>query len=376
MAELGSDGLARRYHDPRYRAILADVALGLAVPAVLAFTPAGRAGLGLADPLPEALGAFLLGILIVVVSALVRLPLTVWIGLRHERAFGFSRESTRDFALDRLKAVAIGSVLTGVALAGLVLCVRAFPSAWPLVAAGLGAVVVLLLSFVAPVVLEPIFNKFRPLEDSILREAVLGLSRDASVPVSEVLVADASKRTTKLNAYVSGLGATRRVVLFDTLVEQASTPEILTVVAHELGHRRYRHVALGTALAMGGVAAVVLALWALLSSGGVLDAIDATGPGDARVAAFAVLVASVLGLAAAPLHAALSRRWEYACDRFALEQTGDLGAFESAFSRLSDANLPDPAPPRLAYLWLFAHPTVPERVEAARRTAALATVQK
>jgi STE24 endopeptidase len=376
VEELGGERLARRYHDPRYRAILADVALGLAVPAVLAFTPAGRAVLGLVDSLPEALGAFLLGVLIVVVSALARLPLTVWIGLRHERAFGFSRESTRDFALDRVKAVAIGSVLSGVALAGLVLCVRAFPSAWPLVAAGLAAVVVLLLTFVAPVVLEPIFNKFRPLESSSLREAVLGLGRDASVPVSEVLVADASKRTTKLNAYVSGLGATRRVVLFDTLVEQASTPEILTVVAHELGHRRYRHVALGTALAMGGVAAVVLALWALLSSGVVLDAIDATGPGDARVAAFAVLVASVLGLGAAPLQAALSRRWEYACDRFALEQTGDLGAFESAFSRLSDANLPDPAPPRLAYLWLFAHPTVPERVEAARRWAALATVQK
>jgi STE24 endopeptidase len=332
--------------------------------------------LGLVDPLPEALGAFLLGVLIVVVSALVRLPLTIWVGLLHERAFGFSRESTRDFALDRLKAVAIGSVLTGAALAGLVLCARAFPSAWPLVAAGLAAAVVLLLTFIAPVVLEPIFNKFRPLENSSLREAVLGLGRDASVPISEVLVADASKRTTKLNAYVSGLGATRRVVLFDTLVEQASTPEILTVIAHELGHRRYRHVALGTAIGMGGVVAVVLALWALLSSGAVLDALDATGPGDARVAAFAVLVASVLGLGAAPLHAALSRRWEYACDRFALEQTGDLGAFESAFSRLSDANLPDPAPPRLAYLWLFAHPTVPERVEAARRTAALATVQK
>ena len=76
----------------------------------------------------------------------------------------------------------------------------------------------------------------------------------------------------------------------------------------------------------------------------------------------------------APLHAALSRRWEYACDRFALEQTGDLGAFESAFGRLSEANLPDPSPPRLAYLWLFAHPTVPERLAAARRVAALVTV--
>ena len=371
----GDDRLVRRYHDPRYRAILADVGFGIAVPAVLGFTSAGQAMLGVVDPEPEAVGAFLLGALIVLGSARGRLPLSVWLGLLHERAFGFSRQSRRHFALDRLKAVAIGSVLTGTALAGLVLCAQAFPSAWPLVAAGGGALVVLLLSFVAPVVLEPIFNTFRPLEDSSLRDAVLKLGVDAFVPVQEVLVADASRRTTKLNAYVSGLGATRRVVLYDTLLEQASTPEILTVVAHELGHRRYRHVALGTAVAMGGVAAVVLALWALLSSGAVLDAIDATGPGDARVAAFVLLVASLLGTAGAPLHAALSRRWEYACDRFALEQTGDLAAFESAFGRLSEANLPDPEPPRLAYLWLFAHPTVPDRLEAARRSAASSTVQ-
>ena len=372
----GGEQLARRYHDPRYRAILADVALGLAVLAVLAFTPFGHAVLGIVDPLPEALGAFLLGFLIVHLSALVRLPLSIWLGLLHERAFGFSRQSSRDFALDRVKSVAIGSVITGAALAGIVRCAQAFPSAWPLVAAAGGALVVLVLSFVSPVVLEPIFNKFDPLEASSLREAVLKLAEDASVPVQEVLVADASRRTTKLNAYVSGLGSTRRVVLYDTLLEQATTPEILTVVAHELGHRRYRHVALGTAVAMGGVAAVVLALWALLSSGAVLDAIDATGPADAGIAAFALLVASLLGIAAAPLQAALSRRWEYACDRFALEQTGDLEAFESAFGRLTEANLPDPDPPRLAYLWLFAHPTVPERLAAARRAAALATVQR
>ena len=233
----------------------------------------------------------------------------------------------------------------------------------------------LLLSFVAPVVLEPIFNKFRPVEASSLRDAVLKLGDDAAVPIREVLVADASKRTTKLNAYVSGLGATRRVVLYDTLLEQASTPEILTVVAHELGHRRYRHVALGTAVAMAGVAAVVVALWALLSSEAVLDAIGATGPGRrADRGLRAARRDRSSGSSAAPLHAALSRRWEYACDRFALEQTGDLEAFESAFGRLSEANLPDPAPPRLAYLWLFGHPTVPERLAAARLAAASVTV--
>lgn len=364
----------RSYHDPRYRAILADILLGFAVLAVLAFTPAGHDLLGVVDSLPAVLGAFLLGVLIVVLSALLRLPLAVWLGLLHERRFGFSRESAAAFALDRLKVVTIGAVLTGAALAGLVLSARTLPSAWPMVCGIGAALLVLLLSFVAPVVLEPMFNRFRALEDSALREAVLRLADRSGVPVREVLVADASRRTTKLNAYVSGLGATRRVVLFDTLVEKASEPEVLTVVAHELGHRRFRHVAAGTAIAMAGAAAYVVVLWALLSSEAVLEAIGASGPGDPRIAAFALLVGSLLGLAAAPFQAALSRRWEYACDRFALVQTGDLAAFELAFGQLSEANLPDPAPPRLAYLWLFAHPTVPERVAAARRAASSVTV--
>jgi len=374
VAEGTSTDRERSYHDPRYRVILADLLLGLALTALLAFTSAGQDVLGVVDGLPAVLGAFLLGVLIVVLSALVRLPFTVWLGLLHERRFGFSRESTAAFAVDRLKAVTIDGVLTGSVLAGLVLCARVFPSAWALVA-GLGAAfLVLLLSFVAPLVFEPVFNRFRPLEDSGLRDAVLRLADRSRVPVREVLVADASRRTTKLNAYVSGLGATRRVVLFDTLVEKASEPEVLTVVAHELGHRRFRHVALGTAIAMGGAAAYVFLLWALLSSEAVLDAIGASAPGDAAIVAFALLVGSLLTLAAAPLHAALSRRWEYACDRFALAQTGDLGAFELAFGQLSESNLPDSAPPHLAYLWLFSHPTVPERVAAARRAAALGTV--
>ncbi len=249
---------ARRYHDPRYRAILADLAIGLAFLALVAFTAPGHALAGVVDPLPEALGALALGALLVVLSALVRLPLSIWLGLTHERAFGFSRQSGREYALDRVKGIGIGAALTGLGMAGLVGAAVVFPASWPVVAAVGAALLVLLLSFVAPVVLEPVFNKFRPLEDAELRAAVIQLAADAGVPVREVLVADASKRTTKLNAYVSGLGATRRVVLYDTLVESATTPEVLTVVAHELGHRRYRHVALGTALAMGGSVGFVL----------------------------------------------------------------------------------------------------------------------
>jgi len=102
--------VARRYHDPRYRVILADLAVGLAFLALVAFTPPGHALAAVVDGLPEALGAVLLGALLVVLSALLRLPFSVWLGLTHERKFGFSRQSGKDFALDRIKSIGIGAL--------------------------------------------------------------------------------------------------------------------------------------------------------------------------------------------------------------------------------------------------------------------------
>ena len=177
----------------------------------------------------------------------------------------------------------------------------------------------------------------------------------------EVLVADASKRTTKLNAYVSGLGATRRVVLYDTLVEYGDDAR-----GADRRRARARPPPLPPRRARDGARDAGAAAFVSSSgrcSGTTLSWTRSTRAARATRASCRSSSSSArcLGLLLAPLQAALSRSWEYACDRFAVEQTGDLTAFESAFGRLSEANLPDPAPPRLAYLWLFSHPTVPER---------------
>src|SRR5881398_652123 len=178
------------------------------------------------------------------------MPLSLWRGWWRERSWGFSTQGIGAWFGDRLKALAVSVVLGA--------------GAWA--AAVALALAVLLLSLVAPVVLEPLFNRFRPLEDETLAASVRLLSQRAGVPVREVLVADASRRTTKVNAYVSGIGRTRRVVVFDTLLAMAGSaageagdarPEdrgaegaavddpaaVEVVVAHELGHRRDGHVA-------------------------------------------------------------------------------------------------------------------------------------
>jgi STE24 endopeptidase len=363
---------AGRYHRPRYVLLLVNLVLGLAVLAVLAFSWPG-------DRLDDALqrlgwagAAAVWAAVVVVVLEALRLPGAYWIGYVREHQYGFSRQSVSGWIGDQAKGLAVGLVLTVATLTVFVALARAFPSAWPLVAAPALALAVLVLSFVAPVVLEPLFNRFDPLEDEELAARLRGVADRAGVPVRHVLVADASRRTTKHNAYVSGLGKTRRVVVWDTLLARGEPGEIRLVVAHELGHRRFRHVARWTTISMALVAAFVVILWALLQWDWLLDAIGASGPGDPRVIPFVLFLGSVLELAVQPFANAISRRWERDCDRFSLDLTRDPEAYEQTHHLLALENLGDLDPPKAIYLFFASHPTAPERLAAGRAWAAAA----
>jgi STE24 endopeptidase len=284
----------------------------------------------------------------------------------HERRFGLSSQTAAGWLADRAKGLALSGTLSAAAFLALVGLARALPSSWPAAAAPLGALAVAVLGFLSPVVLEPVFNRFAPLGDAALAERLRGLAAQAGVPIREVLVADASRRTRKPNAYVSGLGRTRRLVLFDTLLAGADADEVAVVAAHELAHRRERHVARGTALGAAGAAAAVVALWGLLEADGVRAAAGVTGAGDPRVVPLAIVLVLGLELLAAPAGGALSRAWERVADRVSLELTGDVGAFRSLHRRIALENLADLAPPGWAYLLFGSHPTPPERLAAAR----------
>jgi STE24 endopeptidase len=205
-------------------------------------------------------------------------------------------------------------------------------------------------------VLEPLFNRFRPVDEELGRR-LRSLADRAGAPVKEVLVADASRRTNKVNAYVSGLGASRRVVVWDTLLDAVSTAEVEVVVAHELGHRKLRHVAKFSAVAMAIAAAVVVLVRLVVGT---------PAPGDLPTAVLLVLAAQAV---VAPCFAAYSRRYERQADLFALDVTQDLSAFEHVMIDLAKRNLGDLQPPRLVYLFLFTHPTAPERLALGRAHA-------
>ena len=293
--------------------------------------------------------------IVVAVATAVRAPLALWSGLIHERRWGFSTQRLPSWAADRAKATGINILLTAVALLVLVGFARALPDWWAAPAAASFAFATLLLSFVAPVVLEPLFNRYTSLQEATLAAELHRLAERAGVPIRDVLVQDTSRRTRKANAYVSGLGRTRRVVLSDTLLEQASPAEVRLVVAHELGHRRERHVLLGTLLTMAAAVAATVIVWALLGA----------RVGDPGQVPLVLLIGLGITLTSLPALTAVSRRWERAADRYSLELTGDRAAYTTVFRRLAQTNLTDLDPPRLLYLLLFTHPTPPERLAAA-----------
>lgn len=221
-------------------------------------------------------------------------------------------------------------------------------------------------SFLFPVVVEPAFNDFSSLPAGQLRTDLLAMADRDGVPVDEVLVADASRRTTALNAYVSGFGSSRRIVVYDTLLRESTPREVELVVAHELGHAEEQDVLHGTVIGalLGGAA--ICALFLLLSSAPLLRRVGASGPTDPRVIPLVLFLALLAPLAGSPLTNLVSRHVEARADLHSLELTGDVPTFVAGERRLSTTNLSDLSPSRLAYALFFTHPSGPERIALAR----------
>lgn len=300
---------------------------------------------------------------IVLAGTLIDLPFGAW-RLRYERRWGFSRTSTAQWASDQIQELIL-SVVLGIA-AALAFAGVTRLAHWWLVAWVGGALLLALLVMVAPAVISPLFNHFRPLHDPELRARTQELADRAGVEIRSVLVMDASRRTAKHNAYFTGLGRTKRVVLWDTLLADYEPAATLVVLAHELGHWRRRHVLRLLGLAAVGLGPALFVLDRLLSAAGAQRALGVSGATDPAALVVAVAVAVVLQAAALPALGWCSRAWERQADLDSLELTGDADAFAALQRDLALRNLSDLAPSRWAYL-LASHPPPPERLALAGR---------
>jgi STE24 endopeptidase len=345
-------------------ASLVSLLLSLAVSAVLGLTRAGaRLVTAVARPVGGGrIAQLLLGVAaLVVLGRLVTLPISAYGEVVRHR-YGLSTRSWWLWLRDVSVSTAISAAVTGLLLLSILWLVRRAPRMWWAWSAVAAAGFVVVASFLYPLVFEPAFNRFEPLPAGELRTDLLALADESGVPVQDVLVSDASRRTTTLNAYVSGFGGTRRIVVYDTVLDRLPDEEIESIVAHELGHVVHGDVLTGTLTgALGAAAATALLGW-LLSWTPLLRRAGADAPGDPHIVPLVLLLLAVGGLLSTPVQNLVSREIEARADLHALDLTDDPDAFVSMQRRLATANLADPDPPA-AWHWFFgSHPTVAQRV--------------
>ncbi|GAA2577860.1 M48 family metallopeptidase [Actinomadura fulvescens] len=344
--------------------------LGLALVLLLGLTPLGSRLIAWTTARVRRWPLRVVGAALVLTAVLrlARLPFSIW-SESVLRRYGLSTQSWPEWLVDQAKSLGVTWAIWSIALVLLYGLLRRFPRYWWTGAAAGGFALVLAVSFAYPVVVEPVFNKFHSLPAGKLRTDLLAMAERDGVPVEDVLVADASRRTTALNAYVSGFGSTRRIVVYDTLLK--SPPErIESIVAHELGHAKHKDVLHGTLIGALGVAGAVCLLQLLMTSPGLRRRAQAgESLADPRSVALLLALVTVASTLGGPVQNLISRHIEARADAHALDLTRDPETFVTMQHELSVRNISDLRPDALEYLLWVSHPAGPERIAMARSWA-------
>jgi len=298
------------------------------------------------------------------VSYIIHLPFDYAQTFGIEQRFGFNQSTPAIWVSDQIKAVIVNLLLVAILLSALLWTIETFPDRWWLAAFALISGIQLLLSVLYPIVIAPLFNKFEPLKDRDLAEKVRNLTRENGIRVKKVLQMDAGKRSRHTNAYFTGFGRTKRVVLFDTLLDSHSEDEILAVLAHEMGHHKGHHVwkqfgLFEAAMFVGLYVSYRLLDWPQLYS--------AFGFGTMKPYVglfFLGIFWQKAGYFLSPVYMAISRRYERQADAFAVKLLKTGKPMAAALKRLAVDNLSNLTPHPVYVRFHYSHPPLVERVGA------------
>lgn len=359
---------AAQYRQPLYLAMAVALLLRLTIVGFVAFTRRGREIVaGIVRKVGEqrpARAAAAVVLAVVVGVDLLLLPLAFWAGYIHDGAFGLRTQGLAGWAYDWLVFHAPVWLGVGVlTLAGYTLA-RRRPHDWPAVAGIAAGVVGIAVAFLSPLILEPLSFRFTPLPQGPLRTEVERVLDAAGEQIDTIVVADASRRSTRQNAYVSGLGSSRRMVLFDTLVAERPVDEVGIVVAHEVAHHRNLDLPRFNLLGAAGAVIAAYVVWFVVSRRTGRD--RQRGAADPYAAAVVLFTVLVLNVASIPVQSLFSRRAEAAADLGSLQYTDAADVFVRMHQGLARANLSEPLPPRPVTLWSASHPSVMARIGMAR----------
>jgi STE24 endopeptidase len=354
---------AARYHRLKRRAGIASLLWTVALLVVLVASGAHTGLRVLAETLLPAAPVVAFVVLLSIINEAGSLPISFYGGFLVERRYGLSTERLRDWLVDEAKSFTVGIALGAPAAVLIYGMIRLYPERWWLPAGVLFAVLIVVLSNLAPILLLPMFYSVRPLDREELRSRLLTLAERAGARVLGAYVWGLGEKTRKANAALTGLGSTRRILVSDTMLEAYSEEEIEVVLAHEIAHHVHgdiwKGIAFESGLILGGFYLAARVLERFAGPAGL------RGPSDIAGLPLLLLAAGALSLIMVPCAHAMSRAFERSADRFALDLTDNPAAFISAMRRLAAQNLAEDNPSR-AVQWLFySHPPIRERIAAA-----------
>jgi STE24 endopeptidase len=353
------------YRGPRYVVGITATLVALAVPLLVVATHRGRRWVrGWAGGATHApFRAARVALWITILTSLATLPLAAWTRIVHDGRWGFRTQPVSGWVRDWLLVSAGGWLLTAGLVAVLFAAIRRWPRSWPFRLTVLGTALAAAFVLLHPLVIQPLLLPTSPLPAGEARDAIEEVLVRAGEPDVPLLVGEASRRTTRVNAAVVGLGPTERVVIHDTLLE-LPVEQVASVVAHELAHRQHADLVRGVLLGATGLLVALLVLRGLLALG-LGRRLEPRGPTDPRLAAVVVAAVAVLELVGSPVANLVSRHVELAADARALELTGDPEPLLRTTRTFTVRDLAAPEPPRALHLYYGTHPSVGQRIRYA-----------
>lgn len=301
---------------------------------------------------------------LVFANSIINLPFSVYSTFVIEEKFGFNRTTLKTFITDIFKGLLL-TLIIGVPAIALILYIIQTMGSMAFVFAWLASVILsLIITYIAPTLIMPIFNKFKPLEDSELRNDVFAFAEKVKYPLKNIFIMDGSKRSSKSNAFFTGFGKNKKIALFDTLVEKHTNGEIVAILAHEIGHNKKKHILQGSLIGYLKLGVLFYLMQFFITEPGLFEAFYMDNISVYAGLIFFGMLYSPIDMISSLLLNILSRKNEYQADEYAVKSMQSRNELISALKKLSRDNLSNLTPHPFYVFLNYSHPTVLQRIRA------------